>query len=407
MPKGSKPGKGQPKGESRGQSRGDSRGPGKSAPGGSGKSQDKSGSGTASKGAGKPAPKGPPRTAFQLLQQQLKWVDLIFEVLDARAPHSSRHPRHDEIFGNKPRLIFLTKDDLADPKLSREWAKRFSADNNKTIVLNLKDRRRQPEVVNLALELSQEKLKQIEAKGLLPRPVRICVVGMPNTGKSSLINWLIGKKQVKVADRPGVTRGPQWIRVHPKLELLDTPGILPPTISSRNVGEKLGIFNLAPAGAYAPEELADRAIIELQKRYPGAIERYLPAPGSEEAGDGQEVIPAELLKKYSDIDEENEQHWQLERDRTIFSQSKRNRQTGIDEDVDAIEEDDMRIEGLNEGSASAAVTLEKMNLQLIAERKNYVTTKGRPDTARAAAVLLGDIRNGKLGRITFDTPEGI
>ncbi|MBA3859780.1 MAG: ribosome biogenesis GTPase YlqF [Cyanobacteria bacterium PR.3.49] len=386
MPKGSKPGKGPPKG----------------APGGSGKPVSGSGSGTPPRSGAKPASKGPPRTAFQLLQQQLKWVDLIFEVLDARAPYSSRHPKHDEIFGNKPRLIFLTKDDLADPKLSREWAKRFSADNNsKTIVLNLKDRRRQPEVVNLALELSQEKLKQIEAKGLLPRPVRICVVGMPNTGKSSLINWLIGKKQVKVADRPGVTRGPQWIRVHPKLELLDTPGILPPNISSRNVGEKLGIFNLAPAGAYSPEELADRAIQELQKRYPGAIERYLPAPGGDGADADTEAVPAELLKKYSDVEEENEQHWQLERDRTIFSQSKQNRRSGVDTDVDAREESDTVAAANND-----APNLEKINLQLIAERKNYVTTNGRPDTPRAAAVLLGDIRNGRLGRITFDTPEG-
>lgn len=385
MPKGSKPGKGQSKG----------------APGGSGKPVSRSGSGSAPKSGAKPASKSPPRTAFQLLQQQLKWVDLIFEVLDARAPHSSRHPKHDEIFGNKPRLIFLTKDDLADPKLSREWAKRFAADNNtKTIVLNLKDRRRQPEVVNLALELSQEKLKQIEAKGLLPRPVRICVVGMPNTGKSSLINWLIGKKQVKVADRPGVTRGPQWIRVHPKLELLDTPGILPPQISSRHVGEKLGIFNLAPAGAYSPEELADRAIAELQKRYPGAIERYLPEPGSEGTDNDAEVVPTELLKKYSDIEEENEQHWQLERDRTIFTQSKHNRRSGVDTDVDMQEETD----DPPDQSAPQQV-IEKINLQFIAERKNYVTTNGRPDTPRAAAVLLGDIRNGKLGRITFDTPD--
>lgn len=365
----------------------------------------------------------PPRlTAFQLLQQQLKWVDIIFEVLDARAPFSSRHPRHSEIFGNKPRLIFLTKDDLADPKLSREWAKKLSSGSEKAIVLCLKDRRRQPEVVNMALELAQDKLKQIEAKGLLPRPVRICVVGMPNTGKSSLINWLIGKKQVKVADRPGVTRGPQWIRVHPKLELLDTPGILPPQISNRNVGEKLGIFNLAPAGAYAPEELADRAIAELQKRYPGMLERYLP----EMAEAADEPVPAELLKNAAadDDEDEDEPNWQIERDRTIFNQSKRNRKTGVDSDLDSeiienasskefVENDASRPLpfDLVESTASKknradAQFSEKINLQLIAERKRYVTTKGRPDTVRAAAVLIGDLRNGKLGRITFDSIDG-
>lgn len=367
--------------------------------------------------------KAPRLTAFQRLQEQLKWVDIIFEVLDGRAPYSSRHPRHSEIFGNKPRLIFITKDDLADPKLCKEWAKRFSAGNEKAIVLCLKDRRRQPEVVNMALVLAQEKFKQIEAKGLLPRPVRICVVGMPNTGKSSLINWLVGKKQVKVADRPGVTRGPQWIRVHPKLELLDTPGILPPQLSNRNVGEKLGIFNLAPAGAYSPEELADRAIAELQKRYPGAIERYLPEM-PEATG---EPLPVEALKKVlADDDEEDELNWLIERDRTIFIQSKRNRKSGFDSDVDSDEEPEttenskgdvelandlsQRDSDLVETAASKktrkdAQFNEKINLQLIAERKRYVTTKGRPDTARAAAIFLTDLRNGKLGRITFDSPE--
>lgn len=375
MPKGTKSNKDDSKGQSRDTSRGQSKGQ------------------TKPKGPSK----GQPRTAFQLLQQQLKWVDLIFEVLDARAPMSSRHPRHDEIFGNKPRLIFLTKDDLADPKLSREWAKRLSGNNEKAIVLCLKDRRRQPEVVNMALQLSEEKLKQIEAKGLLPRPVRICVVGMPNTGKSSLINWLIGKKQVKVADRPGVTRGPQWIRVHPKLELLDTPGILPPTISSPNIGKKLGIFNLAPAGAYAPEELAERAIQELQKRYPGMLERYLPA---DEDSHMEAPLPAQVLAVEDTDDEPN---WKAERDRAISNQSKRNRVSGEDSSLDSEPtEKDIPDNTSNSGERSFA---EKVNLQLIAERKHFLTTKGRPDTARAAAVLLGDIRNGKLGRITFDSPD--
>lgn len=354
-----------------------------------------------SKGQSRRPVKSQPRTAFQLLQQQLKWVDMIFEVLDARVPFSSRHPKHSEIFGNKPRIIFLTKDDLADPKLSREWAKRLTTESEKAIVLCLKDRRRQPEVVNMALELSQDMLRRVEARGLLPRPVRICVVGMPNTGKSSLINWLIGKKQVKVADRPGVTRGPQWIRVHPKLELLDTPGILPPSISNRNIGVKLGIFNLAPAGAFSPEELADRAILELQTRYPGALERYLP----EEVEGEPPTLPPELQKK-SDLTPEEEEEfgtdWQLERDRTIFKQSNRNRISGSDIASDELEED---FEETSEDAINSP-RVEKMNLQHIAERKRYVTTKGRPDTVRAASVLLGDLRNGRLGRITFDGLEG-
>ncbi|HEY9787488.1 MAG TPA: ribosome biogenesis GTPase YlqF [Candidatus Obscuribacterales bacterium] len=282
--------------------------------------------------------KGQPRTAFQLLQQQLKWVDLVIEVLDARAPLASRHPRHDKIFGNKPRLIVLTKSDLADPKISQQWVSTLPrGPHQRALCLSLKEQKRQGDVVAVALELTEEKKLSIERKGLLPRAMRVCVVGMPNVGKSSLINWLIGRKQVKVADRPGVTRGPQWIRVHPKLELLDTPGILPPVSSSKDAATGLAIFNLTPPGTYDPNEVAERALIEICRRYPASIERYL---SWQENNDGQELL-----------------------------------------------------------------TPDRLSLDLIAERKHFITTGGRLDAPRAAAVFLADIRNGRVGRITLDWPK--
>lgn len=359
--------------------------------------------------------KAQPRTAFQMLQQQLKWVDIVFEVLDARAPMSSRHPEHLQIFGNKPRLVFLTKDDLADGKVCREFVKRLTkSENERALLLSLKTRTRQPEVVAMALELSAEKIKQIEAKGLLPRPVRICVVGMPNTGKSSLINWLVGKKQVKVADRPGVTRGPQWIRVHPKLELLDTPGILPPNISNRNIGEKLGIFNLAPPGAYSPEELADRAILELETRYPGALRKYLPD------AEAPKPVPVKVVDP-EDEEADGGRHWLLERDLATVAGMEPpevNLKTGTLEDFDENQEDENpseehsddhdeveNLKALQSNSQKNILLPEKIDLTLLAERKHFLTAKGRPDTARAAAILLSDIRAGRLGRITFDSPD--
>lgn len=274
--------------------------------------------------------KGQPRTAFQLLQEQLKWVDLVFEVLDARAPLSSRHPQHAKIFGNRPTLIVLTKDDLADAKMSQKWVERLPSGNTeKAIALSLKDRKRHKEVISLVLALTEEKRLALERKGILPRPMRVCVVGMPNVGKSSLINWLIGRKQTRVADRPGVTRGPQWVRVHPQLELLDTPGILPPYISSKETNNRLATFNLTPQANYDLEEVAEYALNEIARRYPRLLERYL----------GSETVESDYL-----------------------------------------------------------------TLDILAERKRFIASGGRLDTARAAAVFLSDVRNGKMGRITLDWP---
>ncbi len=219
------------------------------------------------------------RTAFQHFQEQLKYVDLVIEICDGRVPFSSRHPRSEEIFGSKARILLLTKEDLADPLLIKEWLTIFASEEGqrqaKTLSLSLKEQKHKSRIFELVLELTKEKRAQLAAKGILPRPSRICVVGMPNVGKSSLINWLIGQKKAKVGNKPGVTKGAQWVRVHPDIELLDTPGILPAFSFSPSVALKLALFNLMPENTYDVVEIATNGIALMKSRYPKRLETYI------------------------------------------------------------------------------------------------------------------------------------
>ena len=229
-----------------------------------------------SKGPRLPKPKkGPATTPFQKLREQLKWVDLVFEVVDARCPTSSRHPNSDEIFGAKTRMLIITKEDLGDRRVLEPWQERG-------LVLSLKSGKGREKIFKMALDLTKDKRDALGARGILPRPMRICVVGMPNVGKSSLINWLIGTKKAKVADRPGVTRGNQWVRVHPQLELLDTPGILPVSALNHETILRLAMFNLVPQSNYEVEEVARTALEILKSHYPELMTMYVPGAVLEE-----------------------------------------------------------------------------------------------------------------------------
>jgi ribosome biogenesis GTPase A len=213
-------------------------------------------------------------TQFRQLQELIGWVDLVIEVLDARLPISSRHPNSDKIFRNKERLTLFTKSDLADVKKSSS----LISTTPTPLFLSLKERSNKNKVTELALQLTKDKRDQAARKGLLPRPMRVCVVGMPNVGKSSLINWLTGRKMSKVADRPGVTRGKQWVRVHPQLELLDTPGILPPFAYKKDIEVKLALFNLLPESTYNFEEVALAGLNLLKVEYAELLSKYLRDP---------------------------------------------------------------------------------------------------------------------------------
>ena len=226
-------------------------------------------------------PSGPP-TAYKSLQESIKWVDLVIEVLDARAPLSSRHPNAQEIFGHKPKLVVLSKEDLADAGKVRDWVTimvsrdRDSEQPAASLSLSLKTQKNRNKILDIALALTEKKRQALAKKGLLPRPMRAVVVGMPNVGKSSLINWMIGKNKAKAANKPGVTRGPQWVRVHPQIELLDTPGFLPPASFSEDVRLKLALFNLIPETSYDQEDVARHGLNLLERTYPTLVKQYIP-----------------------------------------------------------------------------------------------------------------------------------
>jgi len=244
-----------------------------------GKSQGKGKAG-AVKPTGKPANtkprKGAKSTPFQNITEMVKWVDLVVEVLDARLPLSTRHPMADEIFGRKPRLLVLAKSDLADAEETRHLIDQIKHDTGiECLLVSLKTSAGKGQIMSACVDATKEKLQALVKKGILPRPMRVCVVGLPNVGKSSLINWLIGQNRTKTGNRPGITKGTQWVRVHPKLELLDTPGILPSASFSKTVKDRLAVCNLIPDTTYNFYEIAEEAILMLRQKYPRLLEGYI------------------------------------------------------------------------------------------------------------------------------------
>lgn len=177
------------------------------------------------------------------IQKNLSSVDLVIELLDARIPLSSRNPIIDEIVKNKPRIIILNKSDLSDRKLNDIWLNYFIEMGLPTITFNsLKDK--MDKIINLSIEVTKDKRKSLENRGIINRPVRAMIIGIPNVGKSTIINNLTGRKGARTGNKPGVTRQNQWIKTKGKLELLDTPGILWPKFEDKEVA-----LNLAFTGA--------------------------------------------------------------------------------------------------------------------------------------------------------------
>lgn len=214
-------------------------------------------------------------TAFSRLKEQLQAVDILFEVRDARIPASSTHPKADEIFGNKPRIVVLAKQDLADPKYLKAWIDLLSIGaDHEALALSFKLRKGQDKLISSSLKMTEAKREALAKKGLLPRAMRACVVGLPNTGKSTLINWMTGKHKARTGDKPGVTRGTQWIRVHPQLELLDTPGILPPIAFTRETSMKLALCNIIPEDHYDFMEAAEYGLSYVTREQREGLKLY-------------------------------------------------------------------------------------------------------------------------------------
>jgi ribosome biogenesis GTPase A len=264
-------------------------------------------------------------TSWQGIREQVKYVDLLIEVCDARAPLSSRHAKAREMFAGKPFLLVLNKSDLADEKtLSIHLERLNQSPDQRCIALSLKKNTNKKAIFSMISGLTALKREKQAKKGIRQQALRICVIGMPNVGKSSLINWLVGRSAAKAADKPGVTRGPQWIRLSSNLELLDTPGILPKDNLSQKHKDNLAILNLLNEGS-DDESLANKALFFLKAHYQSAIKRYL--------------------------------------------------------NVDSLED---------------------INLENLAGKRNFISPGGKYNLMRAASTLLTDLRGGKLGGVCLD-----
>ena len=278
--------------------------------------------------------------ARRMIEDQLKLVDLVIEIADARIPVSSRNPDIDTLISGKRRVLIFGKYDLADPVRTKSFLDGVNDKNanNNAIAIDLRNRKDTDKLNGIIREVCREKVEHDRKRGIINRPVKAMVLGIPNVGKSTLINAMAGKSSAKVGNKPGVTKGKQWISIGSNMLLLDTPGILWPKFEDRKAGIKLALIGSMPDDLFDRTELAYVLTRYLMNNYFGAIE-----------------------KRYSmDIDLKNR-----------FSEHPGN------EELSEI-------------------------MGLLAAGKGLLKKGGEPDTDRAAAVLLDDFRSGKLGRISLE-----
>lgn len=274
--------------------------------------------------------------ARRQIEDKLKLIDVVIELLDSRLPLSSRNPMIDDILRGKPRLIILNKADLADPEITRKWLAYFKEQGHVAHPVDASTGTGVKEIPEQVKLLMKEKIDRQIAKGMNPRAMRALIVGIPNVGKSTLINRMAGKSIAATGDRPGVTKGQQWIKTGGNLELLDTPGILWPKFEDQDVGYRLAVTGAIKEEILNIEDVAYYAVKYLVKDYGSRFqERY-----------GIEELPQDL------------------------------------ENPDEI----------------VAV------MEVVGRKRGCLVSGGRVDLEKASRALLHELRAGKLGRFTLETP---
>lgn len=268
--------------------------------------------------------------AKRQMQEDLKLIDLIIELVDARVPLSSRNPDIDQLGQNKSRLILLNKADLADERQNEAWKEYFQSKGFHVVKVDSRNGAGMKTIQNVIQEACKEKIERDRRRGIKNRPIRAMVAGIPNVGKSTFINTFAGKACAKTGNRPGVTKGKQWIRLNKNVELLDTPGILWPKFEDQTVGLRLAFIGSIKDEILQTEELASELVKFLNQSYPGVLEEKYTIESSE---DNYEV------------------------------------------------------------------------LRRIAESRHCLVRGSELDVEKAAAILLDDFRNGRLGRLTLELPE--
>lgn len=225
--------------------------------------------------------------------EKLKLVDIIFELVDARIPYSSRNPMIDEIIQHKPRLVLLNKADMADKDVTREWIAHFADKGIKALAINSQAGEGMKTIVQASHEILKEKFDRMRARGVNPRAIRAMIVGIPNAGKSTLINRLAKKNIAKTGNTPGVTKSQQWIKVGKEMELLDTPGILWPKFEDQEVGMKLAITGAIKDTLLNLQDLTVYSLRFLERAYPKRLkERY-----------NLEILPDNVVEMFDHIGE--------------------------------------------------------------------------------------------------------
>jgi Ras superfamily GTP-binding protein YlqF len=207
------------------------------------------------------------------ITERIKCIDIIIELVDARAPLASKNPLFDEVIRNKPRLIVMTKKDLADEKITNQWLQYYQDQGVYAMSVNLKNFNEYQKIISLCKEILKEKMEKEASKGLKPRALRAMVLGIPNVGKSTFINRLAKRKATITGNRPGVTKAQQIIRVDKDFELFDTPGVLWPKFENINIARNIALIGSIKQQILPLDELFIYAIQYLVKEYPGKVEQ--------------------------------------------------------------------------------------------------------------------------------------
>ncbi|MBQ7115549.1 MAG: ribosome biogenesis GTPase YlqF [Clostridia bacterium] len=221
----------------------------------------------------------------RLIKESLPFVDLVTEIVDARIPMSSSNPELKEMIGNKPRIILLNKCDVADEKATAKWVEYYKSNGMYAIPVDCRSGKGLNAYLPLVRDVLKDKIQRNTEKGMVGKPLRVMVVGIPNTGKSSFINKMAGRNRAKVADKPGVTRSNSWFAVGNGVELLDTPGVLWPKFDDKAVGDKLAFIGSVKDEILDSEVLAMRLINVLKNGYCDRISERFKLTGFEDKED--------------------------------------------------------------------------------------------------------------------------
>lgn len=220
--------------------------------------------------------------SIRQMQEDIKLIDLVIEIVDARIPYSSRNPDIEKLGAGKARIIILNKDDLADDVETKKWEEKFIEDGLYPIRSDARTNSIRNALLPVVRKACREKIERNKRRGIINRPMRAMVCGIPNVGKSTLINSFVKRSAAKTGNKPGVTRGKQWIRVSNELELLDTPGLLWPKFEDQEIGKKIALIGSMNDENFVAEELALDLMTRIGSHYPGRISnRYGVEEGSE------------------------------------------------------------------------------------------------------------------------------